>query len=213
MPSRLTFPHRDHRPQFEARFLGPYPSCGTMFPSRHRAQLVACPDQEWPKQDKIIDVGRRLIRGATCALIGDRGTGKTQIACWLANALAKHGYIGCTFYFTATDLFGLMKSWYALPCHEKSHNDRQIFDVPLLVIDEMQERVESEHEDKMLTHVIDKRYGALLPTLMIANIRKDEMQGKLGASVVSRLSEGGTALICDWPSFRSPQPAQPKGVS
>jgi DNA replication protein DnaC len=193
------------REQFEPRFLGHWPACGTDFPVRHRAHYTANPEQTWPKQDKIVDIGRRMIAGASCALVGDRGTGKTQIAYWLARRLREHGYCKQWYYFTAADLFGLMKSWFDLGCHEKSHNDRQIFTVPLLVIDEMQERIESEFEDKMLTHVVDKRYGAMLPTLLIANIKPSELQAKLGTSVVSRISEGGANLLCDWASFRTPQ--------
>jgi DNA replication protein DnaC len=199
----LTFPQNDIRPPFERKFLGGWPACGTKFPARHQDHYRA--DQTWPKHDKLIEVGRRLIAGATCSLIGPRGTGKTQVACWLANRLRETGYISHTYYFTAADLFGLMKSWYALPCYEKGMNDRQIHTVPMLVIDEMQERVESEHEDKMLTQVIDKRYGERLPTLLIANIRREEMQAKLGASVVSRLTEGGLNVLCDWPSYRVTQ--------
>ncbi len=156
---------------------------------------------------KIIELGRCLAKGATCALIGKRGTGKTQMAFWLASTLQYHGYVSKAFYFTAVDLFSTIKSWYGLPGDDAGHNNRILWDVPLLVIDEMHERVESEHEDKMLSHLIDKRYGRIKPTLLIANIQPSEMQQAFGASVLSRLTEDGKVVVCDWPSFRGAKKA------
>ncbi len=157
---------------------------------------------DWPNRSKVIELGRALINGGTCAIIGKRGTGKTQAACWIACQLQLHGYISRTYYFTAADLFGLAKSWYSIPSGDAAHNQQQLWTVPLLVIDEMQERVESEHEDKLLSQLIDKRYGLMQPTLMIANIQASEMPTTFGSSVVSRLTEDGVILVCDWPSFR-----------
>lgn len=200
-PSRLFSPSRE---RFEPNFRGPWPSCGTRFPIRHGAFIHNNPDTVWPKQSEIIDLGRRLIGGALCGLVGPRGTGKTLIAAWLARELGLHGYMSHAFYFTGSDLFGLMKSWYSVPSSDAGHNNRLLSDVPLLIIDEMQERVESEHEDKMLTHLIDKRYGLMKPTLLIANLMPDAFVKHVGPSISSRIQEGGTLLVCNWPSFRSP---------
>lgn len=147
-------------------------------------------------------MGRRLISGSLCGLIGQRGTGKTLMAAWLSAALRQHGYMSHTFYFTAADLFGLMKSWYSASSGDAGHNNRLLIDVPLLVIDEMQERIESEHEDKMLTHLIDKRYGQCKPTLLIANLMPEAFARHVGASIASRIQEGGTLMVCNWASYR-----------
>jgi DNA replication protein DnaC len=163
------------------------------------------PDVRWPRHDDVVALGRRLIDGRLCGLVGARGTGKTLIAAWLAQELKSHGYLTHTMYFTGADLFGLMKSWYSIPGADAGHNNRLLVDVPLLVIDEMQERVESEHEDKMLTHLIDKRYGACRPTLIIANLMPEPFVRHVGPSIASRITEGGTLLVCNWPSYRGAQ--------
>jgi len=188
---------------FAPNFRGPWPSCGTRFPTRHGAFLLDYPEATWPRHEEVIALGRRLIAGSLCGLIGQRGNGKTQIAAWLAAQLKTHGYLSHTFYFTGADLFGLMKSWYGIPSADAGHNNRLLVDVPLLVIDEMQERIESEHEDKMLTHLIDKRYGECRPTLLIANLLPEAFARHVGSSIASRIQEGGTLMVCNWPSFRA----------
>lgn len=179
---------------FDLTFQGPWPACGTKFPERHREAddclLV------WPKADRVQRVAQALAAGALCGLIGNRGTGKTQLAYRLSLPFSH------TCYFRAADLFGLMKSWYSLTGAEAGHNNKMLARVPLLVIDEMQERVESEHEDKMLTNLIDKRYGSHLPTLLIANQTPEAFAKHVGPSVTDRMREGGAVLVCDWQSFR-----------
>ena len=75
----------------------------------------------------------------------------------------------------------------------------------LLVIDEAQERGESDWESRMLTHVVDKRYFLQRDTLLISNLKLDEFKASIGTSICSRLIETGGAILADWPSFRGPQ--------
>jgi DNA replication protein DnaC len=72
----------------------------------------------------------------------------------------------------------------------------------LLVIDELQERGETAFEDRLLTHLIDARYGAKRPTILIANLSKDELGKSLGPSIVDRASENGRRIDFTWNSYR-----------
>ena len=64
----------------------------------------------------------------------------------------------------------------------------------ILVLDEIQERGNTEWEDRVLTHLIDKRYGAMLPTILIANLKPNELKERLGPSIIDRMHEGGGLL-------------------
>jgi len=68
----------------------------------------------------------------------------------------------------------------------------------LLIIDEIHERGETPFEDRMLTHIIDRRYDAMKPTIIVGNIRSTKLQSSLGASIASRITEGGVVVDCDW---------------
>ncbi|MDA1044344.1 MAG: hypothetical protein O3C57_03870, partial [Verrucomicrobia bacterium] len=79
---------------------------------------------------------------------------------------------------------------------------RHYADARLLVIDELQERGETTFEDRLLANVIDKRYAASLPTILIANIEANEFPSYVGASISDRLNETGGLIECGWGSFR-----------
>jgi DNA replication protein DnaC len=168
-------------------------------PELHTEWVKANPNPTWPKMDGVIRMAESLEEGRLSAMIGPRGTGKTQLAAWIMANRDGHGM-----YFRAADLMSTMKSWYSLPSDQCNHNNRLLATVPLLVIDEMQERVETEHEDKIITALIDKRYGNLLPTLLVANLTLEKFSQHVGPSIDNRIREGGMVLLCDWPSFRTP---------
>lgn len=142
--------------------------------------------------------------GFLVLLHGDRGRGKTQLAaclCWLA---AKQ-FIECR-YLTALDFFLAMRAHFGSNDSERDYL-RGFYDgrdVPgLLVIDEVHERGGSEWEDRMLTHLIDKRYALRLDTILITNENPKSAAKSLGASIMDRLRETGGLIECNWPSYRT----------
>ena len=73
----------------------------------------------------------------------------------------------------------------------------------LLAIDETHDRGHTEHEDRILSRIVNKRYAALRsPTILISNETRSAASESLGASIVSRVHEAGKVIECDWPSFR-----------
>ena len=136
-------------------------------------------------------------KGPVIIAIGDRGTGKTVMATWLA------GMLGFGLYTKAFDLFGEIRRTYAdgAKTHE-SQIMRRYIDASFLVIDEAQERKESEWENTILTNLIDKRYDAMRPTLIIANLKEEALASCLGASTLSRARRTAGGLVhCDWPKY------------
>lgn len=135
--------------------------------------------------------------GPVLILLGDRGTGKTVMATWMAGMLG----FGC--YTKAFDLFADIKKTYA--ANAKTTEDqvlRRYYQAGFLVIDEAQERKESEWENTILTNLIDKRYDALKPTVIIANLKEEALNGCLGASILSRAQRtAGGLVVCDWPAY------------
>ena len=73
----------------------------------------------------------------------------------------------------------------------------------LLVINEIKERTRSLKSDRLLTHLVDHRYGASRDTLIVSNQLETTLLEALGASIASRLHESGIVIPCTWPSFRA----------
>lgn len=189
---------------FRMSFQGQWPLCGTQVPVLHCQWLLdnaPVTAATWPDEKAVTRLLVALTHGTTCALLGKRGTGKTQLAAWICQEWPAAG--GQSAYFRACDLFGTIKSWYGL--NEGRHtewNKKQLVKVPLLVIDEVQESLGTEHDDKLLTEIIDKRYGERRSTLLISNLQPEAFAQRVGTSISSRITEGGTIEVFAGAGFR-----------
>jgi DNA replication protein DnaC len=73
----------------------------------------------------------------------------------------------------------------------------------LLLLDEVGVQFGSEAEMIQLTEVLDARYSAMKPTLVISNCDRAGLEKFLGVRAVDRLRDnGGMLLVFDWPSWR-----------
>ena len=154
--------------------------------------------------------------GGFLALVGKRGPGKTQMAAELAKSgdwpSDKPFYNGARtvtthtpIYRRAIDLF--LELRHAAKNHIKSSEKEvldEIADKGLLIIDEFQDRGESEWESRIVNNLIDRRYSAKKPTIIIANLTRAEMYDKLGPSISDRAKENGKLIEFNWDSFRQP---------
>lgn len=165
-------------------------------PRRHMRPLTYSGDR-WKAIFKRVSA--RLQTGSIIALIGPRGTGKTQMAIAAIREAAEREL---SFrYCTAMDIFLDIKDSY-----RKGGSERDAIKAytktTLLVVDEMQERGETAWEDRLLTHILDKRYAAMKDTILISNQTQQTFLQSVGPSVASRITEAGGIALCDWESFR-----------
>jgi hypothetical protein len=167
----------------------------TRFPELHRQR--AQEPLEWPNAGLVRECLQIVQRGGILALYGIRGGGKTQLALDLALAAELHPA-----YFTAATLLHWRKQWWELKKQEELYNVRLLGRVPLLVIDEIQERVRGEYDDKFLTGLIDERYREQMPTVLISNLLRPEFESHLGPSATSRVTEFGAFVEIVWGNFR-----------
>jgi DNA replication protein DnaC len=79
---------------------------------------------------------------------------------------------------------------------------RKYTEAGLLVIDEFQERGETQFEDRKITSIIDARYRNERPTILISNHSREEFASKLSAAVLDRIRENGCGLHFNWSSYR-----------
>jgi DNA replication protein DnaC len=120
---------------------------------------------------------------------------------WVAN-IKKRPMI----YTTAVNLFSTIKSTYTAGS-EKSEKEvvADYCEAALLVIDEVQERGETQYEDRQLTAIIDARYAADMPTILISNYTWEKLASTLSPAVIDRIEENGAKLAFTWDSFRRKQ--------
>ncbi|BCU77989.1 ATP-binding protein [Luteolibacter sp. LG18] len=172
-------------------------STGTGMPARYREPWELPREPEW--RERFLRVRERVRGKGLLALIGPRGTGKTRMA---AEAMRRYSPdLGC--YTTAMGFFLRLRASFSKTAAEtEAEIVKELAGAPLLVLDEIQERSDSAWEDRMLTHLLDARYGAMRPTIVIANLTQEGLIECLGDSICSRLMETGGVLELAGPSHR-----------
>jgi DNA replication protein DnaC len=161
----------------------------------------------WKEMRDLLISQAHKANGFLVAMLGIRGTGKTQLAVSMTHQLC--GDLFTCKYFKTMDLFRLVRATYGpVGRGERVERESDLIDsltkLDFLALDEFHQRSESEWENNLLINLIDRRYDARKCTLLIANATRAEFSAAAGASVVSRLHEIGTVLETTWPSFRKP---------
>ncbi|MBK1884636.1 ATP-binding protein [Luteolibacter pohnpeiensis] len=155
-----------------------------------------------------------VAKGGIVVFVGNRGPGKTQMAAEIAR--------GCQYPHDAAEWNGVRPVANRTALYRRAidifldlrdanrsgskTSEKQVLEnlarVGLLVIDEFQDRGESDWENRMVTNLIDKRYAAERPTILIANYTRAEMAKAISASVRDRMHENGKSFEFNWPSYR-----------
>lgn len=133
--------------------------------------------------------------------IGSTGTGKNHLACGIIQEIVRTDK---TAILTTT-----MKMIRAI---KDSWTDRDIkegdvialYTQPdLLVIDEIGVQFGSDTEKLYISEIINDRYEAMKPTILLGNVSKKELIKEMGDRAIDRFRENGKMVIFDWQSHRA----------
>ncbi|QQN88748.1 ATP-binding protein [Acinetobacter variabilis] len=134
-------------------------------------------------------------------LIGKEGTGKTHLACAMAKELNEAGIsvkfmksfdLGCLF----------VENWGNEEFFETEEIEK-ISSYDLLIVDEYGLYDQKEHHKDYVDKVLLKRYDLNKPTIIISNLKEDELIDTLGFRLWSRLNEDRvTVLEFKWDDYR-----------
>ena len=148
------------------------------------------------------DFQRFYSAGTGIMFLGLVGTGKTHLAAGILREVINAGKSGR--YITVSRIMRDIKDTFAKHS-EKSEGEvlDYLIKRDLLVIDEIGVQRANEFEANTLFEVINGRYEAIRPTILIANLTLKEMRENIGDRVFDRMREnGGRAFVMDWKSNR-----------
>ncbi len=149
------------------------------------------------------DFSANASRGTSMILCGHAGTGKTHLACAIVDYVIRNHCITAQ-YITIGKVFREVKNTYSRNSDDSEGDVILKFKRPeLLVLDEIGVQYGSETEKNILFEIINERYEAMKPTVLISNLAMDSLVTFAGERVIDRLKEnGGKLMIFDWKSHR-----------
>jgi len=141
-------------------------------------------------------------------LSGTTGTGKTLLACDLAQSLIKNA-VRSIRYITANGMISEIQASYS---DEKKSQEGEILrfvQYDVLILDEIDAKPDRENANLLLTEVINRRYNEQKPVIAISNQPLTDLAKYVGDRVHSRLHENAFICAFTWADARktSGQPA------
>ncbi|MEC4024561.1 ATP-binding protein [Pseudomonas fulva] len=154
-------------------------------------------------RDYVHGFERNWELGRSMMLLGDVGTGKTHLACAVAQQVIR-AYGASARYTMAIEIIRDLKMTFD---KKSERTERDVYAAllapDLLVIDEVGVQHGSDFERQVLFEVIDSRYRQLMPTIVISNLGLSGLRKCLGERSVDRLTDaGGLAVLFTWASAR-----------
>jgi DNA replication protein DnaC len=140
-------------------------------------------------------------RWACLLLIGDLGTGKTQLACELGESFINR-LLRSVRYVTAKGMVGEIQAAYSTDGKTEESEIERFVRYDLLILDEIDLVPPKENALSLLTEVVNRRYGGHRPMIVITNQQLADLGKFVGDRVVDRFHENGFPCAFDWPSFR-----------
>lgn len=145
---------------------------------------------------------KHIETGTSLVLCGGTGTGKTHLACALIAHIARNFHKKGV-YTTAYHIVREIKACYGKKDRDERSETNNFIAPSLLVVDEVGVQFGTDTEKLLLFEVLNGRYEAMKPSVVISNLNQKEISDYLGDRVMDRLKEnGGAALVFDWGSKR-----------
>lgn len=134
-------------------------------------------------------------------LVGITGTGKTLLACELAQSLINNLLMSVR-YCTAMQMISEIQASYNDDRKTEEGEVQRFSRYDLLILDEIDAIRSTENSNALLTEVINRRYNAQKPVVVITNQTIEKLAKFVGDRVYSRLEENSLKCTHDWPDQR-----------
>jgi len=178
--------------------------------------VVGGDDQTRARVAKIINFAKHYAANyskghANILLTGNTGTGKTKLACLIANEIVRQRYYAqmtVAFKSSAQIQQETKATWgYASTDTDAAYLER-LSRSTVLIIDDAgigdtgYSDKSSDKDRERLSVVLNRRYELRLPTIITTNMTEKEFYDHMGDRASDRLRQNIVQIPCVWPSYR-----------
>jgi DNA replication protein DnaC len=172
--------------------------------------IASTPEQKGVKHTTRLFRDFILDQSSWGALIlcGTTGTGKTLLACDLAQSLITNA-VRSIRYVTANGMISEIQASYSTDGKTQEGEILRFVQYDVLILDEIDAKPDRENANLLLTEVINRRYNENKPVIAISNQPLADLAKFVGDRVHSRLHENAFICAFTWADARksSGQPA------
>jgi DNA replication protein DnaC len=162
-------------------------------------------DQELKKKvclDYVNNFEENFKLGKSMILCGTTGTGKTHIACSIANQVIQNRR-SAIFINVFKVIDDIKETW----SKQSDKTEREVINdfikTDLLILDEIGVQFGSDSEKMILFKILNERYSNMKPTILISNLNSEALEEFVGERVKDRMREnGGMVVNFNWQSYR-----------
>jgi len=144
-------------------------------------------------------------KGEGLFITGGYGVGKTHLAAAITNYLIR-SKMATVIFGNVTILLGRLRSAYSDDSeYEETQILKELYDVDLLVIDDLGKEKPTPWVEEKLYNVINERYENYRPIIVTSNLELEEIEQRLetcGGAIVSRIIEMCRGVKIVGPDFR-----------
>ncbi|KVD71812.1 hypothetical protein WK57_30440 [Burkholderia ubonensis] len=183
---------------------------GAQIPKRFESASFETYQAETPAQQAVLDACREYAEqwgevsntGRNLILCGLYGTGKTHLSVSIARAIARRGALPL-FARTYEAVQFVRESYRPGSSMSERQAIQRLVEPDLLILDEVGVQGGGDNEQMILFAILNGRYDARKPTIIVSNEDMIGIEKYLTVRVVDRLREGGAkVLVFDWESHR-----------
>lgn len=143
-----------------------------------------------------------LKTGRSLIFCGGVGSGKTHLAVGICHEVIAKDKIA-VFTSVLSAIRSIKETFRKGADRTEADAIEALVEPDLLVLDEVGVQFGSETEKMYLFEIINGRYEAMKPTILLSNLAKEALTDFIGERVIDRLREGGGRMVVfDWPSYR-----------
>lgn len=155
-------------------------------------------DEQKKKLDRCYDYAKnfnqKLKNGTSMILCGKTGTGKTHLACSIANEIINQGHSAV--FMNVIKMMRQVKETWSKGSGKAEQDAINWFLTPdLLILDEVGVQFGSDAEKMILFEVLNERYQNMKPTILISNLLPINLQEFVGERVMDRMKENGGRIL------------------